>query len=643
MLNFAIPKMNTSHPGVDYPPIGSHLKRAILFLLPTILVSALTGCGGGSAPVIPQAPSVVQDPNAQVVMVGQAAKFGVTASGHDLQYQWQRNGVDVAGANEAVYTTPPTTPDDNGAQYGAVVINSIGKAVSQAATLTVNQKVPADVVTFQHDPQRTGQALNETILTLANVVAPGFGRLAFYPTDGKVDAQPLFVENMSIPGHGTHDVLYVVTEHDTAYALDASTGNSIWSISVLQGGETPSDPRGCTDAIAPEIGIAQTPTIDRTRGPHGAMYFVAMSKDSSGAYFQRLHALDLATGAELFGGPATIQASFPGYGAANVNGQNIFDPKQYKERASPLLLNGTLYLAWASHCDTEPYTGWMMAYDSMTLKQTNVLNLTPNGSQGSIWAAGGLASDNSGNIFTLNGNGFFDTNLNSTGFPSNGNLGNSFLKISSTGLNVVDYFSPYNTVDLSSQDFDIGSSGPLLLPDVTDNSGQVRHLAIGAGKDTNIYVVDRDNMGKFNSSTNNIYQQLTGALSAGTWTSAAYFNNTVYFAPFYDHIKAYAIQGARLSDTPVTQTIPFMFNYPGETPCVSANGTSDAILWAVQNSTPAILHAYDAKNLGVEIYDSQLQSQDQFGIATKFIPPTVADGRVYVATTTGVAVFGLLP
>jgi outer membrane protein assembly factor BamB len=578
-------------------------------------------------------------------MVGQTATFSVVASGQEVKYQWQKNGTNIPNATSTTYKTPPATTSDNGAQFGVVVTNSIGKAGSQAATLTVNVKVPSDVPTFQYDQQRTGQALNETILTLSNVVAPGFGKLAFYPTDGKVDSQPLFLENVTIPGKGAHDMLYVATEHDSVYALDAGSGTPMWTMSALATGETPSDPRGCTGAIVPEIGIAQTPVIDRTRGPHGAMYFVAMSKDSAGNYYHRLHALDLATGAELFGGPTTIRATSPGSGPGSANGQNTFDSKQYKERAAPLLLNGTLYLAWGSHCDTEPYMGWIMAYDSMTLQQSSVLNLTPNGSQGSIWAAGGLANDASGNIYTLNGNGFFDTNLTTEGFPTNGNIGNSFLKISGTGpLTVLDYFSPYNTVDLSNQDFDIGSSGPLVLPDLTDSAGKVRHLAVGAGKDTNIYIVDRDSMGKFNPNNNDaIYQQLTGALSAGTWTSAAYFNNKVYFGSFYDHIKAYAIQNGKLSSAPVAQTIPWMFNYPGETPCISANRTSNAILWAVQNSSPAILHAYDANNLGVEVYDSQLQSEDQFGDASKFMPPTVADGRVYVATTTGIVVFGLRP
>ena len=266
-------------------------------------------------------------------------------------------------------------------------------------------------------------------------------------------------------------------------------------------GETTSDNRGCGQ-VSPEIGITATPVIDRTRGPNGAIYVVAMSKDASGNYFQRLHALDLATGAELFGGPTTVQATYPGTGDNSTGGNVVFDAKQYKERPGLLEIGTTIYTTWSSHCDDRPYTSWVMSYDANALTQTSVLNLVPNGSEGGIWMAGTApAADASGNIYFMVGNGDFDTTLNASGFPSNGDCGQCYVKLSSSApMKLLDYFTPSNTVSESNADTDFGSGGPLLLPDLVDANGNTRHLAVGSGKDAIIYVVDRDNMGKFNSS-----------------------------------------------------------------------------------------------------------------------------------------------
>lgn len=238
-----------------------------------------------------------------------------------------------------------------------------------------------DVLTHHNDISRTGQNLNEPTLTLANVNSATFGRLFTIPVDGKVDAQPLYAGNIAVPGHGTRNLLIVATEHGSVYAFDADTGAQMWKISTLLSGETTSDDRGCGQ-VTPEIGVTATPVIDRTRGANGAIYLIAMSKNSSGNYFQRLHALDLATGTELFGGPTTVQATYPGSGDNSANGIVTFDPGQYKERPGLLLLNGQIYTAWGSHCDIEPYTGWVMAYDAGTLAQTAVLDLVPNGAEG---------------------------------------------------------------------------------------------------------------------------------------------------------------------------------------------------------------------------------------------------------------------
>src|SRR5438105_8258606 len=269
---------------------------------------------------------------------------------------------------------------------------------------------PTDVLTWHNDNARSGDNFTENILTPSNVNANSFGKLFNIPVDGKVDAQPLYVSNLALSGGGTHNVLLVATEHDSVFAFDADTGAKVWQASMLNPGETTSDVRNCSQ-IVPEIGVTATPVIDRKSGPHGTMYVVAMSKQGSGNYFQRLHALDLATGAEEFGGPVDIHASFPGSGDGSKSGTIIFDPGQYDDRAGLLLVNGVVYTSWSSHCDIRPYTGWIIGYDERTLAQRSVLNITPNGSDGAFWSSGGgLASDGS-SLYALAGNGTFDATL----------------------------------------------------------------------------------------------------------------------------------------------------------------------------------------------------------------------------------------
>ena len=628
------------------------MRRCTELLLVSVVIALLLilpGCGGSSnsgssGPMNNNsAPVITAQPANQTVAVGQTATFSVTATGMaPLSYQWQKNGTNISGATGSSYTTPPVTNADNGAQFKVVVSNSQGNVTSNSATLTIGASSSSDITTFKDDVARTGHNLHETTLTPANVNVNSFGKVGFFSVDGKVDAQPLYVSNVSIAGQGTHNVLYVATEHDSVYAFDAASGSVLWHVSTLKSGETTSDDHGCSQ-ITPEIGITSTPVIDRTRGPNGAIYVVAMSKDGNGNYFQRIHALDLANGSELFGGPTTIQASFPGTGEGSVNGQVIFAPGQYAERVGLLLLNGNIYLGWTSHCDIQPYTGWIMAYNAASLQQVSVINLTPNGSEGSIWMSGsGLAADSGNNIYFLDANGTFDTTLDN-GFPSRGDFGNAFMKLSTAGgLRAADYFAPFNTVQESNADGDLGSGGAMVLPDLTDNAGQVHHLAVGAGKDAHIYVVNRDNMGKFNPNTNNIYQEITGALANGVFASPAYFNNTVYYGAPGDAIKAFSISNARLSNTATSRTAN-AFGYPGASPAISANGNSAGILWAAENGAVAALHAYDATNLANELYNSnQAGTRDQFGAGNKFITPLVANGRVYVGTTNGVAVFGLI-
>lgn len=521
-------------------------------------------------------------------------------------------------------------------------LSSSGPPGGGGAPSTVN------VLTYHYDNQRTGQNLSESILTPANVNSKSFGKLGALMVDGLVDAQPLYVSGVPISSGATKNVVYVATEHDSVYAFDAdsvsgNTSAALWKVSVLGSGETTSDNRGC-DQVTPEIGITSTPVIDTTRGPHGAIYVVAMSKNASGNYFQRLHALDLTTGAELFGGPKTVQATFPGAGDNSTNGSVVFDAKQYLERPGLLRVGGTIVTTWGSHCDARPYTSWVISFDAGTLGQQSVLNLVPNGSEGGIWMSGTApAADASGNVFTILGNGDFDTALNAAGLPANGDCGNCFVKISpAPPITLLDYFAPSNTVSESNADADLGSGGPLLLPDLADASGNTRHLAIGAGKDANIYVLNRDNMGKFNATANNIYQEIDGQLADTEFGKPSYFNNAVYFGAVGDHLKAFPISGAKLAGTPSSQST-VTFAYPGTTPAISANGATNGIVWAVENGATAILHAYDATNLTSELYNSnQAGTRDQFA-GNKFITPMVANGKVFVGTPNSVAVFGLLP
>jgi hypothetical protein len=635
--SYSTPPTTSADSGSTFDVVVSNAAGSVTSQQVTLTVNAGSG-----------APTIATQPANQTVTAGQAATFSVVAAGTaPLSYQWQMNGSSISGATTASYTTPVTTTANSGQQFRVTVTNTLGNVTSNTATLTVNASTGGsaiDVVTYHYDNMRTGQNVNEMTLTPANVTVSTFGKLGEFAVDGLVDAQPLLLSNLAIPGVGSKNVLYVVTEHDSIYAFDAdsitaSGGTALWHVSALLSGETTSDDRGCTQ-VTPEIGITSTPVIDRSRN---AIYVVAMSKDSTGNYHQRIHALNLTTGNELFGGPVEVQASYPGTGDNSSGGSVVFDPKQYKERASLLELNGTIYTMWSSHCDHRPYTSWIISYNADTLAQANILNLVPNGSEGAIWMSGAApATDASGNIYMIVANGDFDTTLNSQGFPTNGNCGNCFVKITSTApLTLLDYFTPLNTVSESDSDTDFGSGGELLLPDVVDGNGNTRHLAVGSGKDANIYVVDRDNMGKFSGTADNIYQLITGQLSGGVYSKPSYFNGTVYYGASGDAVKAFPIVNGQLAMFPSSRS-GHTFGYPGATPSISASGTTNSIVWAVENSSPAVLHAYDATNLSNELYNSTQASggKDNFS-KNKFITPMVANGRVYVGTSSSVAVFGL--
>src|SRR5579872_1501970 len=639
--------------GTNSMMLTRHQKQFVGAAIFIAIALGIWGCASSSysppGTPSPVGPSITTQPANQTVTVGATAAFTVVAAGTaPLSYQWQKNSANISGATAASYTTPATVAGDNGATFRVVVTNSVSSITSNSATLTVTAQAPAagtDVTTYHNDIARTGQNTTETILTQANVNSAKFGLLRNLSVDGLVDGEPLYLSQLSVGG-AAHNVVFVVTEHDSVYAFDSDTGAQLWKVSLLGTGETTSDDHGCGQ-ITPEIGITSTPVIDRTAGAHGILYAVAMSKNGA-TYFQRLHALDVTTGAELENGPVTIQATYPGTGANSSGGQVVFDPKQYAERAGLLLLNGVIYTGWTSHCDFAPYTGWIMGYNQTTLAQTSVLNLTPNGSEGSIWqSGGGLAADPQGNIYALVANGTFDTTLDVNGFPNRQDYGNGFVKIPTAGntLKVVDYFNMSNTVNESGGDTDLGSGGAMVLPDAAYGTAGTLNLAVGAGKDGNLYVVNGNNMGKWNSSANNVYQEIAGVLPNGMWGVPAYFNSAVYYCDQGGTLKSFAISNGKLASTPVHTGASFA--YPGLLPSVSAASATSigGIVWGIENTGTAVLHAFAANDLTQELYNSNQAAgnRDHFGNGNKFITPMIADGKVFAATSNSVAVFGLLP
>jgi hypothetical protein len=605
----------------------------------SLSASNLTLIAGGAAQPVTLSATALNGFAGTIQVTISGAPAGVTASSTTFTL--------TPGSNQTVSFTA-----GGSASAGSATLQFAGVAGQQnhsaSLALTVSSATPPpttgrDVLTYHYDVGRTGLNSQETTLTLANVNSSQFGLLRILPVDGKVDAQPLYLAGLTVNGQ-QRNVVYVASEHDSVYAFDADSGAQLWKVSVLGSGETTSGNHGCSQ-ISPEIGITSTPVIDPSAGANGTIFVVGMSQDASGAYHQRLHALDVTTGTELANSPTEIHASYPGTSANSSGGNVVFDPGQYAERVGLLLENGTLYMGWTSHCDQEPYTGWLMGYSESSLQQTSVLNLTPNGSEGSIWMAGtGLAADAAGNIYFLDANGTFDTTLDANGFPSQADYGNGFMKISTAGgkLAVADYFETDNTVAQSNADQDLGSGGALVLPDLTDASGTVHHLAVGAGKDANIYVVNRDSMGKFNPQNNNaLYQEIDGAIS-GVFSMPAWFNGAVYFGAVSDTLKAFPIVNAKLATAPAFHSA-ITFPYPGATPAISASGASNGIVWAVEDSSPAVLHAFNAASLQ-ELYNSNqaANSRDHFGNGNKFITPVIVNGKVFVGTPSGVAEFGLL-
>jgi hypothetical protein len=507
------------------------------------------------------------------------------------------------------------------------------------------------VTTYHNNKLRTGSNILETTLTPSNVNSAHFGKLFAQAVDGFLYAQPLYLSDVAIPGLGIHNVVYAATMNDSVYAFDADTKSGVtakplWKVSFVNAaaGITPV-PLGdvaCTGAISTRIGIMGTPVIDPVGG---TIYVLARTKES-GLYFQRLHALDVTNGAEKFGGPVVIQASAVGTGSGSVNGKITFNPRIQNQRAALLLQNGQVYIAWGSHCDNGLYHGWLIAYDFKLLTQTAAWLTTPNGIEGAIWESGSGPAADATSTYVAIANGTFDANTGGSDY------GQSIVKLGPPSggiLPVQDSFTPYNGPGLNTGDWDIGSGGAMLLPDQVN--GPHLHLLVQCDKAGNIYLIDRDNMGGFNPQNNKQIVQSLPKAELGMWNSPTWWSDHVYFGSAKDHLKLFSFNplSGLLSKAPISQSAN-TFLYPGTTTSVSANQASDAIVWALDNSTfkyttvGAVLYAYDATDLTKMLYNSaEFPARDAAGPAVKFAVPTIANGKVYVGSRTSVTVYGLLP
>jgi hypothetical protein len=519
----------------------------------------------------------------------------------------------------------------------AIIVSCGGGTGSQPVTPvtpppTQNPPPPAisfsGVLRWRYDAGITGQNLNETKLTQANVNSNQFGKLFSYPLDGLAYAQPLYVSQVAIEGKGTHNVVYVATEHNTVYAFDADTQTDpLWitNFNNPAAGVTPvpsldlAQPVGGSP-IEPEVGITSTPVID---GSTGTMYVVAATKES-GKYVHRIHALDITNGKEKVN-------------SVIISPSGSFDSQHELQRAALTLTDNIVIVCFASYSDWRPYNGWIVGYDAATLSQVAAVNTTPGGGEGSIWQSGApLSVDGQGNIFGAIANGTFD--------PGNGNYGDSLVRLFPKSLVIADYFTPFNQQALNDADIDIGSGGLMLIPD--QNTATPR-MAITAGKEGRIYLVNRDNLGKFNPANDSqILQSIPNQLGDITrpngrnFSTPAFWQGNIYFVANRDVIKQFKLQNGLLTTTPVAKgTQPYPF--PGANMTVSSNGANDGIVWTLEAGGGGVLHAYDATNVARELYSSaQNAARDQFGKATRFSVPVVINGKVYVGGESQLAVFG---
>ena len=666
---------------------------------------ALAGCGGGSsAPSMTPPPTVtvsISPTFAALAATSQMQQFTATVTGNttDVSVNWSVDG--VVGGNATVGTINSAglyTPPAAGGTHTVTATSVAHPSDSALANVAVTDL--AGVFTHHNDLSRDGTNKQEYALTPTVVNANSFGKLFSCPVDGAVFTQPLWVPGLSING-AVHNVIFVATQHDTVFAFDADANPCMeyWQgsgtlgevdlLDALHGGtsgETPVywDDVGCQCGVGdiyPEVGVTGTPVIDPATN---TIYLVSASQNGSlGTFYQRLHALDLASGSEKFSAPVNIAASVLGNGDGSSSGMVTFSAQMQNQRPALALTGGTVYVGWSSHEDASPWHGWLIGYSaSNVLQQAAVFNTSPNGGMGGIWASGGAAAvDSDGNIYVSTGNGVFDAN--DTTLPDN-DYGDSILKLApSSGstangenLDLLDWFTPDNQSTLAGDDLDLGSGQGVLLPDQTSGSLPA-HLLVAIGKQGIVYLINRDNMGHFEPGSNQIVQSFTGSLS-GFYGTPALWQNNLYFAGSLDnsgsgdYLKSFTFNPStgQFDTTPASESSHY-YNFPGASPSVSSQGPSNGIVWVLDESAygyanpnptdgttncfqvpvptvcvgPAVLHAYDAANLLTEYWNSSTaaNNRDQAGSAVKFVPPTVANGKVYVSTRTEVDVYGLSP
>lgn len=647
------------------------LLRWIFFIFAFAASTIVAGCGGGGSSFIPVQPiSVSVAPRAaSVVATTQLQQFSATVMNdpNNGGVAWDVDGVSGGSASSGIISTnglysPPPTPGTH-----TVSATSLSDS-TKSASASIGVTDFAGIFTYHYDVARDGVNSSEYALTTTSVSLSTFGKLFACQVDGADYTEPLWVPALTVSGV-VHNVIFVATQHDSLYAFDADTSpcQQLWHVNLLDSahggtsGEGPvlwSDVGSGYQDIYPEIGVVGTPVIDSITS---TLYVVSKSESTGPIFHQRLHAIDLATGNEklTFNAPVNISATTSGTGDGSSGGVLNFNVQTHNERSALALVNGVVYICWASHEDTFPYHGWVLGFNASNVQQqVGVFNTSPNGGLAGVWMAGGApAADVNGNLYVTTGNGTFDADQSTV--PNN-DYGDSFIKIgTSNGLTSLDYFTPDNQGFLNQVDGDLGSGGVVLLPDQTQ--GPVVHLLAGGGKEGVLYLLDRDNMGHYLPTANSqIVQSFTA--NNGSFSTPAFWQNNLYIAGAVqgatDNLRAYSFNPAAGQFTIAASSISsHSFPFPGATPVVSSSGNSNGIVWVVDascwgapspcgaNALPATLYAYDATNLSHELWDSsQAPSlRDQAGNAVKFSVPTVANGKVYIGTRSEVDVYGLLP
>ena len=616
--------------------------------------SGYSSIATASTPVSPVAVSI--SPKAGGVTTSQTLPFTAVVSNDvgSAGVTWTKTGGTFANSTA-------TTVTFSSAATGSFTITATSNADNtKSASATIGVTDLAGVTTYHNNASRDGANTQEFALTTSNVNTSKFGKLFSCAVDGEVYAQPLWVPNFAIGG-GNHNVIFVATQNDSVYAFDAdiSPCHQYWQKSFLSAGVTavPFADTGTSD-INKKIGVTGTPVIDLAGK---TLYVVAKTKEGVANYHQRLHALNLSDGSDKVSAlditPAITVSGTGDTGDSSVGctstlGNVPFCPLREGQRAGLVLANGVVYVAWASHGDNHPYHGWIMGFNATSLARLFTFNDSPDGREGGIWMAGGApAVDANNNLYVITGNGDFNANSAS---PPNQDYGDSFVRLT-TALSVADFFTPSNQGSLDGADLDLGSGGAVVLVDLPASAPH-QHLLVGGGKGSSfngeVFVVDRDSMGHFNSSSNNIVQ--TFALGGEIFSTAAFWQNTLYMAGVNQNLAAFTLSTSTSQFTPVAIQSAATFGFPGATPSVSSSGATNGIVWAIDTSSngtpngtgtngPALLRAYDAKNLGNELWNSSQGSGNSAGAAVKFCVPTVANGKVYVGTQTELTVFGLLP